>query len=481
MSLSSALSSALSGLAASTRTADVVSGNLANALTEGFAPREISLSSTRDGRGVRVDGILRQIDTGLLSERRIADSARAGSEIGAEFAQALERAIGTPESPQSLSGRVAALEATLVTASTRPEDPNRLQAVLRDAQALAAQFNESAARIADLRSAADRDIGATVEALNAGLQEVVALNVRITTSLSRGNDTAALEDQRQRVIDSLAEIVPLREVPRENGAVALVTTSGGVLLDGRAVTLSFDRAPGVEPQMTLENGLLSGIRMDGIDVPVGADRGPLRGGSLGALFAIRDRGAVDANAQVDALARDLVKRFQQPDLDSTRAPGDPGLFTDGGGRFDPLNALGISARLTVTPAVDPAQGGELFRIRDGLGAAVAGPPGNGALIAALGRALSATSTVPSGTDGGARSVAGHVATLISGLAQARVTAEQAQSFATGQANEFRTLELANGVDSDVELQRLLLVEQAFGANARMIQTIDDMLDTLLRI
>jgi flagellar hook-associated protein 1 FlgK len=31
------------------------------------------------------------------------------------------------------------------------------------------------------------------------------------------------------------------------------------------------------------------------------------------------------------------------------------------------------------------------------------------------------------------------------------------------------------------MQRLLLVEQAFAANARMIQTIDDMMQTLLRI
>jgi flagellar hook-associated protein 1 FlgK len=80
-----------------------------------------------------------------------------------------------------------------------------------------------------------------------------------------------------------------------------------------------------------------------------------------------------------------------------------------------------------------------------------------------------------------RSAANHAATLISSLSQERVATEERQSFATGQAEEFRAQELATGVDRDAELQRLLLVEQAFGANARMIQTIDDMLDTLLRI
>lgn len=482
MSLSSALSSALSGLAANTRTVDVVSGNLANALTEGFAPREITLTSTRDSRGVRVESVSRQVDLGLLSDRRIADGARAASEVGAGFASAVEQAIGTPESPYSLTGRFATLEAAFVTASTRPEDPNRLQAVLREAQALGAHLNDAASEIARLRSAASRDIATTVDALNAGLQQVVALNTQITTGLSRGNDTTTLEDQRQRVIDSLAEILPLRQVPRENGSVALITTAGGLLLDGRAVKLSFDPATVVTPHMTHENGLLSGITIDGTEVPVGGERGPLQGGRLGALFDIRDRAAVETNAKLDALARDLVERFQQSGLDASRAPDDPGLFTDTGERFESQNELGIAARIAVNLVVDPTHGGEIFRIRDGLGAPTSGPPGNGALLGALSRALTEPTRLASGTLGpGDRSAAGHAATLLSNITQARVSAEQGQSFATGQANALRTLELANGVDSDAELQRLLLVEQAFGANARMIQTIDDMLDTLLRI
>lgn len=482
MTLSSALSSALSGLVASTRTAEVVSGNLANALTEGFAPREITLASTRDSRGVRVESVSRQVDLGLLSDRRIADSARAASEVGASFALAVEKTIGTPESAQSLTGRLATLEAAFVTASTRPEDPNRLQEILREAQGLGALFNDAASEIARLRSAADRDIAATVDALNSSLEQVVALNAQITAGLSRGNDTATLEDQRQRVIDTLAEVLPLRQVPRDNGSVALVTTSGGLLLDGRAVTLSFDPAPVVTPQMTLENGLLSGIRIDGTEVPVGGDRGPLQGGRLGALFDIRDRAAIDANAKLDAVARDLVERFQQPGLDPTRASGDAGLFTDAGASLEAQNELGIAARISVNQAIDPMRGGDILRIRDGLSAPSAGPPGNGELLAALRRALTGPSSLFStNLGGGARSAAGHAATLISNLSQARVAAEQTQSFATGQASQFRALELANGVDSDAELQRLLLVEQAFGANARMIQTIDDMLDTLLRI
>jgi len=45
----------------------------------------------------------------------------------------------------------------------------------------------------------------------------------------------------------------------------------------------------------------------------------------------------------------------------------------------------------------------------------------------------------------------------------------------------KTQELQNGVDTDYEMQQLLLVEQSFAANARVIQTIDELIQTLLRI
>jgi flagellar hook-associated protein 1 FlgK len=39
--------------------------------------------------------------------------------------------------------------------------------------------------------------------------------------------------------------------------------------------------------------------------------------------------------------------------------------------------------------------------------------------------------------------------------------------------------LQDGVDTDAELQILLQVEQAFSANARVVQTIDDLIQQLI--
>ena len=42
-------------------------------------------------------------------------------------------------------------------------------------------------------------------------------------------------------------------------------------------------------------------------------------------------------------------------------------------------------------------------------------------------------------------------------------------------------ELQGGVDTDREMQDLLQIEKAYAANAKVIQTVDEMLDLLLGI
>ena len=45
----------------------------------------------------------------------------------------------------------------------------------------------------------------------------------------------------------------------------------------------------------------------------------------------------------------------------------------------------------------------------------------------------------------------------------------------------KELELSAGVDTDAELQELLRIEQHYAANARVITTVDELMQTLLSI
>jgi flagellar hook-associated protein 1 FlgK len=232
--------------------------------------------------------------------------------------------------------------------------------------------------------------------------------------------------------------------------------------------------------MTIGSGALSGFTINGMPVPSG-DAGVLGGGTLGAAVAIRDDLAPRAQAQFDALARDLIERFETPTVDPTLAPGQPGLFTDGGQVLDPLLEEGLAGRIRLNALVDPARGGQLWHLRDGLGAAASGNVGNAALLNALGTALSDPRTPSSGSFIGARSAAGLASDVLSGIASARQQEEFRQSYTVARQGALTELQLSDGVDTDAEMQQLLLVEQAFAANARVIQTVDELIQQLIRL
>lgn len=483
MSISTALASAISGLNASSRQVQTISNNLANALTPGYGTRSVELSSgSSDLGGVRITGITRNVDEALLSDRRRADSTVADSTTRAAFFADMERTLGLPEDPSSLTARLAELESSLITASVRPEEETRLQSTVLRAQEVVTALNQASDRVQTLRSEAEIRIQQDVTNANEYLLQLERLNTQIVDSRNRGTPAAGFQDQRSQVLDQLAEIIPLRVFQRDNGSIAIYSPTGAGLLDGSAAELSFTPNNVIVPQMTQDNGLLSGLEINGIPVTTSGDLSPIAGGRLAANFAVRDTLAEDTQAQIDAIARDLVERFQDPAIDATRAPGDPGLFTDAGAAFDPLNEVGIAGRIALSDAVRPETGGEYWRLRDGLGAATPGAAGDATLLNTLTDALGDPGSLTSGNLGGsARDMTGHVAAMLGYFGQQRLSLDQSVAFArTNQASLVEN-ELSFGVNSDEELQRLLLVEQAYAANARLIQTAGEMLDELLRI
>ena len=132
--------------------------------------------------------------------------------------------------------------------------------------------------------------------------------------------------------------------------------------------------------------------------------------------------------------------------------------------------------------VDVNQGGAAWKIRDGLDAIVPGDVGDATLLQAMGDALNFARTPWSGEFGsGSFSALNLSTTMLSVWASDQLNAEQALSFTATQLTELTQLELADGVDTDAELQRLILIEQTYAANARMIKTVDEMMQALLRI
>lgn len=482
MSISSTLNNALTGLSATSRMAAVVSSNLSNALTDGYGRRSVELSATQvgmGGGGVRVEAINRFVDAGLLADRRQADAALSGQSRSVAALARLEKALGGPDDAAGLSARLAVFESALISASSDPASDTRLATVVSRLDDVAGRLRENTAAVQSLRQEADEAIQIDVETLNRALVQVADFNKDILRTGSAGNDPTALIDARQRVVDQIAEIVPVREMVRDNGSIGLRTTNGALLLDSRPAQFGFTLTPTITADMTLASGALSGLTLDGIPLDATTGIGRLGGGSLGAAFALRDETLVAVQTGLDAVAADLVARLQDPANDPSLVLGDLGLLTDMGGTLDPLNVAGIAGRIQINTAVDPRSGGDLRLVRDGLNSVIPGPAGDAAQLNRWIASLEEVRTGVAGTP--ARSAAGRVGDFNADFGASRLVAEERLGFVSARWDLLREAELSNGVDTDFELQMMLRIEQAYAANAKVIQTADFMIQRLMEL
>jgi len=482
MTLSSALSNALSGLTVTSRAAGLVSSNIANAMTDGYGVRSLEVASRvlgPAGAGARVTGVSRQEDAVLVGARRQTEAELAYQSNQGAFLIRLETLIGTPDLDGSLAARTAHFEAAIASAASSPQTQVRLTATVEAAVALAGTLNGISDGIQAERLQADGAIATAVGQINGALEQLAALNVRIRQDSGGRRDVSALLDAQAQLVNGIAPLIPLQSRRDATGGLQLFSADGQPLLDGRPAVLTFTAASVMAPDMTLEGGGLSGLSLNGRPVSMTGTTPALAGGRLSALFAQRDDWGVSAQASVDAVARDLATRFDAG-IDPTLAPGAPGLFTDAGARVDPAGEAGLAGRLRVNAAVRPDQGGAVWRMRDGLGAVGEGPLGNASFLQAQREALTELRpTASGGFSASARSFAGLVADHLSGVGQARQSAEVGQAHVAARFGALRHEELAQGVDTDAEMQRLLQVEQMFAANARVITAVEEMMDQLL--
>ncbi|MEO0989435.1 MAG: flagellar hook-associated protein FlgK [Pseudomonadota bacterium] len=489
MSLSTSLSIAMTGLTAMSRYTEVTSGNISNALTEGYARRTLELGSSvvgYNGSGVQVNDISRFVDTQLLNDLRLSYGETALSEERANFYIDLEDLLGSPETDGSLSALVAEFEATLVSASNNPGSDAFLLTMVDAATALSNKLNEANDTIQEARMRADQQISTAVDFVNTALVRIQELNEEITRQESTGYDASALYDQRQLLVDEVADIIPVKELERDFGQIALMTPNGTFLLDRKPATLSFNPVGFITADMSLSAGSLGGLSINGIAVDFNGTINPIDGGRLQGYFEVRDDLAVKEQENLDAMTRDLIERFQDPAVDPSLVAGEAGLFTDLGADHDltnPLDELGLADRIRVNPAVDPAQGGSLSAIRDGLGAAAtARELGDATVIQNMLDALSVSRVpVSGGFSGASRTFSGLASEFGSIVGVERLNFEQRNVFASIKAGELLVELQRDAVDTDQELQTLLIVEQAYAANARVIQTVDSLIQRLLEI
>ena len=482
MSISGAINAALSGLQTTSLQSSIVASNIANASTPGYVRRSVILSETLvggDTSGVHASGIARSAAETLTTERRAVSSDLAQTTILTSTWQTLSAKLGDSASGFGLFSTFTEFESALSTAATTPESGAALFQVVQSAGNIADELNTLYELATSLRSEADREIADAVTTVNDALRKIEMLNGEIARTQVNTEQSASLRDERDRLVDTIAEFLPINTFEKSSGAIDITTDDGVFLLAGSARTLEFNASFAFDGTRTLAGGDLSGLSVDGVDLTPGASSyGALSSGMFGALFTARDADVPDFMAQLDTIAQDLMDRLSATGVDPTLTPGDPGLFVDSG----TAGVAGVAGRIEINALVDPSRGGEVWRVRDGLGAVTEGSKGNSATLDAILAAVQRPDAVNENGLQGAFSTADLVAHFSSLTGQKRISHEAVLASVSVQFTALENAEIGEtGVDIDTEMQELLLIEEAYAANARIIQIASELLDLLMEI
>lgn len=467
MSITNAFVSSRSGLAATAAWSEMTANNIANADRIGYVRRSISLASGPGGSGVQVTGIRREVDSALDRMHRQEMSRTATQDAIADGLKIHAALLGKPGDPFSIPGRVTALQSRLDELSNDPAQSSLQRAALDAAASLAAGLNASSATLSETGATNRAGIAVDVATLNRLLNETAELNRKIAMGETGTRDSAMLEDAFASQLDAMSELVDLR-VQRDTGGGFVIYTAGGTpLVEGRTVhEVRFDPAQGrlYAGDAEITPGT-SGVR--------GFDEGRLAG-----RFTLLNEVLPRMQAQLDETARMLVVSFTE--ADTTVAAG-PGLFTDNGAAFDPAAASGLAERITINEAVRGPDGDTLWRMRDGMGAAAPGPESDSTQVESMIAAFSVNFTLSPQAGLGAQSrLSDFVSAMIADQQVAFGSAQTRGDALRAGAQALETARLGfQGVNVDDELQQLVAIEQSYAANAIMMRTLGEMMDTLL--
>src|SRR3954469_14452944 len=229
VSLNGIAASALSALKTNSAALGVVSNNVTNLNTPGYARRvvnESTLSANGQLMGVEIATVQRVADQFFSQEAYAAGGFSSQYDTEANLFAQRNGQLGGPGDNQSLSTGLTNLAAAFATASQAPSSAAGYTGVANALQSLAATISTTSGTITALQKQIDGQVSSTVTTANSLIKQVYDLNQQIKTASGSGDNASALLDQRDVTLTSLAQVIGIRISPQPDGSTLVATTDG---------------------------------------------------------------------------------------------------------------------------------------------------------------------------------------------------------------------------------------------------------------
>ncbi len=489
------LDTASRGLQVVQRGIATTGNNVANVNTPGYSRQRAVLRTTppqRDpsgniGTGVEQVSVERIVDQ-FAQLRLVAETSRMGAlDTTASAYRAVESIVNDQQIEglgDDLSGFFDALDA--LAGSAEPGQPLERSQLLAAAQRLVDTIRRYDTQLRDLQRGADRAITSMLPGVNELTREIAELNREIaqTDAIAPAND---LRDRRDEAILALAEKIDVQVLETGNGMVSVGLAGGLSLVEGGR---AFELRAVVDPANPNPlDPTFSQVHLDNGGVLTDVTARLLGGGELGGQIEARDAIVTGALRDLDAFAYGLSESFNAVHraglglVDGTAND----FFLDLGAQpsvDDSARNFGLAA------AVDPAQGGDPANIAAGStpvagggGEAAAGDTTHVELLKDLrSQAVPAylAGDVPGTPTGSPRSLLAQVDAFVGEIGQRAQATERSlaqQELVLSGVRDRR--DEVSGVNIDEEVTTLVQLQASFQANARVITTVNRLLDELL--
>ena len=314
MSLSQALSIAMSGLRANQLALSLTSSNVANSDTPGYIRKtvnQIQTSSGSIGAGVSITGVNRELDLYLQQQIRTEQSGASYADLRSSILSSLQSIYGTPGGTGTLETAFNNLVTAVQGLSTSSDSQSARIGVLNAAQSLTQQLNSMSGGIQSLRSQAEAGLNSAVNSANTAMQQIVNLNTQLQSGNTSDAAAAALKDQRDQYVDQLSQLMDIRVIENSNNQIQVFTNSGVQLVGAEASTLSFNPQGTVTPNTQWDaDPTKSNLGTLDIHFPNGGSlnliqTNSIRSGTIAGYLELRDKTLVQAQTQLDQFAANM--------------------------------------------------------------------------------------------------------------------------------------------------------------------------------
>ncbi len=452
---------------------EVAGHNLANVNNPAYARQRLNVQTSLAlpsslgavGTGVDAASITQLRDSILDRQVQTETSVRSSLEAQQSALQYAEAALGQqidrqaagPDGTTSANGigsqpglaeNLSDLFNSFQGLSSNPTSLAERQNVLSAAQQTATQFNQVSQRLSTLHSSLDDSLQDSVKSFNDGLRDVADLNQRIISAELGARGTANdLRDLRQQKIENLSKLAKVDTATASDGSIS-VSLGGVALVNGAQLTESIETYDAGGGQL-LVRAQTSGSPLT------------LTGGSMEGTIQARDGALTNLRTQLDALASSLVTN-----VNAIHKTGFGLNNSTGEDFFSGTNAatIRVNQKLIDNPALLQASG-------------ASGAPGDNQTILAM--AQLGQQRQPALRD---QTFQESYATSVTALGQSLASVNtQLNSQQIVDNMLQRQRDAVSGVSLDEEMTDLMKYQKAFEASAKLVVTIDEMLDTVLNL